>query len=56
MDSREWVETVSVAEQAQVNASSAPAEAVKLVEMGEVSVETKGTLRGLELGLTPRSY
>lgn len=56
MDSREWVETVSVTEQAQVNDSSAPVEAVKLVEMGEVSVETKGTLRGLELGLTPRSY
>ena len=27
---------------------------VKLVEMGDVSVETKGFARGLELGLTPR--
>ena len=31
------------------------AETVKLVEMGSVSVETKGFVRGLELGLTPRS-
>jgi hypothetical protein len=25
------------------------------VEMGQVSVETKGVVRGLELGYTPRS-
>jgi hypothetical protein len=56
MDSRESIETGSVAEQAQSKDSTVPAEAVKLVEMGEVSVETKGTLRGLELGFTPRSY
>jgi hypothetical protein len=30
-------------------------EAVKLVEMGKVSVETKGFVRGVELGFTPRS-
>ena len=37
-------------------AKSAPrTEAVKLVEMGKVSVETKGVLRGLELGFTPKS-
>jgi hypothetical protein len=29
-------------------------EAAKLVEMGPVSVETKGIVRGLELGFTPR--
>lgn len=29
-------------------------ETVKLVEMGQVSVETKGYSRGLELGFTPR--
>jgi hypothetical protein len=56
MDSREWVENGSVSEETQIKDSRAPAEAVKLVEMGEVSVETKGTLHGLELGFTPRSY
>jgi hypothetical protein len=56
MDNHKRVETVSSAEEARVEDSSAPAEAVKLVEMGEVSVETKGTLRGLELGFTPRAY
>jgi hypothetical protein len=55
MDSREWVETGSVSEESQIKDNRAPAE-VKLVEMGEVSVETKGTLHGLELGFTPRSY
>jgi hypothetical protein len=30
-------------------------EAVKLVEMGPVSTETKGIVRGLELGFTPKS-
>jgi len=29
-------------------------EAVKLVEMGPVSVETKGIIRGVALGFTPR--
>jgi hypothetical protein len=37
-------------------AKSAPrTEAVKLVEMGKVSVETKGIARGVELGFTPKS-
>jgi hypothetical protein len=30
-------------------------EAVKLVEMGDVSVETKGVVHGLELGYTPHN-
>ena len=30
-------------------------ETVKLVEMGPVSVETKGFFRGVEIGFTPRS-
>jgi hypothetical protein len=30
-------------------------EAVKLVEMGPVSLETKGFARGFELGFTPKS-
>ena len=36
-------------------AKSAPrTETVKLVDMGRVSVETKGIVHGLELGFTPR--
>ena len=30
-------------------------EAAKLVDMGRVSVETKGIVRGLELGFTPKA-
>ena len=56
MDNHERVETGSASEQAQVKDSSAPVDAVKLVEMGDVSVETKGTIHGLELGFTPRSF
>jgi hypothetical protein len=46
------IETQSVTEEAP---SARRTEPVKLVEMGPVSVETKGFLRGLELGFTPRS-
>jgi hypothetical protein len=56
MNSGKQVETGGVSEDTRVEDSSAPAEAVKLVEMGDVSVETKGTIHGLELGYTPRSY
>ncbi len=46
------IEKQSASEEAQ----SAPrAAAVRLVEMGRVSVETKGIARGLELGFTPKS-
>ena len=46
------VETQNVSE----DAKSAPrTEAVKLVDMGRVSVETKGIARGAELGFTPKS-
>jgi hypothetical protein len=46
------VEKQSVSE----GAKSAPrTEGVKLVEMGQVSVETKGIARGAELGFTPKS-
>jgi hypothetical protein len=55
MDSRDRIETGIVSEEVTVK-DSAQTDAVKLVEMGEVSVETKGMLRGLELGYTPRSY
>jgi hypothetical protein len=52
MDNRES----SCPEQGQDEDSSVQVEAVKLVEMGEVSVETKGTIHGLERGFTPRSF
>jgi len=54
MDSRELVETGSVSEETQVKNGSVQPEAVKLVEMGDASVETKGIAHGLELGFTPR--
>lgn len=56
MDSRELVETGSVSGETQVADSNLPTDSVKLVEMGDVSVETKGTLHGLEIGFLPRSY
>jgi hypothetical protein len=45
------IEQKVVSEEVQGGRRTEPA---KLVEMGEVSVETKGTARGLELGFTPR--
>jgi hypothetical protein len=46
------IEKQSVSEEAK----SAPrTEAVKLVDMGRVSVETKGIVHGFELGFTPKS-
>jgi hypothetical protein len=46
------VEKQSVSEEVK---SASRTEAVKLVEMGPVSVETKGIVRGVELGFTPKS-
>jgi len=45
------VEKQSVSEEVK---SDRRTEAVKLMDMGQVSVETKGFVRGLELGFTPR--
>jgi hypothetical protein len=56
MDSRELVETGGLSEEAKIEDSSGQADAVQLVEMGDVSVETKGIAHGLELGFTPRSF
>ena len=57
MDKRELVETGGVSEETKkVVDSNLRTDSVKLVEMGDVSVETKGTLHGLELGFLPRSY
>ena len=54
MDTGKLVETSSVSEEKSATDSGRPVEAVKLVEMGQVSVETKGFTRGLEIGFTPR--
>ncbi len=55
MVTRELVETQSVSEETKGSDAARQAESVKLVEMGAVSVETKGIVRGLEIGFTPRS-
>jgi hypothetical protein len=46
------VEKQSVSEEMK---SASPTEAAKLVEMGPVSVETKGFVRGFEIGFLPKS-
>ena len=53
MVTRELVETPSVSE--ETSDTTRPTDSVKLVEMGPVSVETKGIIRGLEIGFTPKS-
>jgi hypothetical protein len=55
MDTRELVETQNVLEETKTSNSGRRAEGVKLMEMGQVSVETKGWVRGLELSFTPKS-
>jgi hypothetical protein len=54
MDNQQRTETRSVPEKTQTT-HGFRADTVKLVEMGNVSVETKGITRGLELGFTPRN-
>jgi hypothetical protein len=46
------MEKQTVSEEAKIAPRT---EAAKLVEMGKVSVETKGFVRGVELGFTPKS-
>ena len=55
MHTREQVETSSVSEETKGSDTAHQTESVKLVEMGQVSVETKGIIRGLELGFTPKN-
>ena len=55
MDTRKLIEQKDPATQAQGTQSKCSMETVKLVEMGPVSVETKGFVRGVEIGFTPRS-
>jgi len=52
MDTEKSPEPARVAE---TTYGQTAAESVRLVEMGEVSVETKGFIHGLEFGLTPKS-
>jgi hypothetical protein len=54
MDNRQRTETRHVPEKKQTTHDGLRADTVKLVEMGNVSVETKGIVHGLELGFTPR--
>jgi hypothetical protein len=54
MDTVKLAETSNVPEEKKSADGGCRAETVKLVEMGQVSVETKGYNRGLELGFTPR--
>jgi hypothetical protein len=54
MDTRQRTETRSIPETTRTTHDGPRADTVKLVEMGSVSVETKGITRGLELGFTPK--
>jgi hypothetical protein len=54
MDTVTLVEAPQSVEEVKNTDSGCRTETVKLVEMGSVSVETKGYTRGLELGFTPR--
>ncbi len=55
MDNRTKIETPSAPQETPVITSGPRPDTVKLVEMGNASVETKGMVRGLEVGLTPKS-
>ena len=54
MATDELIQQQSVSEEAQSTDGGRRTETLKLVEMGPVSVETKGFVRGLELGFTPK--
>ena len=55
MDTRQRTETQSAPEKTQTTRDDRLTNTVKLVEMGNVSAETKGITRGLEFGLLPRN-
>lgn len=54
MNNHKLIEKQNVSEEAQGTDSERCTDTVKLVEMGQVSVETKGIFSGLELNFTPR--
>jgi len=55
MDIRKQVEVSNVSAEMKKAEADRPARSVRLVEMGQVSVETKGVARGVEIGFTPKS-
>jgi len=55
MDTRKLIELKDSSAEAKDAQSVRSMEAAKLVEMGPVSVETKGFFRGVEIGFTPKS-
>jgi len=55
MDTGKLIETQNLSEDALGAAGGHSLDAVKLVVMGDVLVETKGFVRGVEIGFTPRS-
>ena len=55
MDTRQRIETRNVPDKTPTSHDGLRTDTVKLVEMGNVSVETKGITRGLELGFLPRN-
>lgn len=54
MDNQKRIDMQCTPEKTQATHNELRRDPVKLVEMGNVSVETKGTVRGLELGFTPK--
>ena len=55
MDTGKLIEAQTLPEEAQGTDGGRSLETVKLVEMGDVLLETKGFVRGVEIGFTPRS-
>jgi len=55
MDTDKLIEKQNLPAQARGTDGGHSGETLKLVEMGPVSVETKGFVAGLEIGYTPRS-
>ncbi len=55
MDNRKQIETAQVSEEVKSQDSGRRTQGVKLVEMGQASVETKGYARGVEIGFTPKA-
>jgi hypothetical protein len=55
MDTRKLIEKKDPSAEAKGTQDIRSVETGKLVEMGPVSVETKGFFRGIEIGYTPRS-
>lgn len=55
MTNEQFVENQSAPEHVRTTDTDARTSTVKLVEIGNVSAETKGTVRGVEWGFTPHA-